>query len=117
MEEEGSEESDLGDEFLGEFEKLSRKDYRIDEILDDTYHDLNTIVAFLKELRSLGPQQDERLPCGRVHQANRHPGLLPHGISHRFGQLDHDHLLLLFVDGPALRCRGFLMAAAQSAPC
>jgi superfamily II DNA or RNA helicase len=61
VEEEGSEESDLGDEFLGEFEKLSRKDYRIDEILDETYHDLDTIVDFLKELRSLGPEHDDKL--------------------------------------------------------
>src|SRR5204863_6986160 len=61
VEEEGSEESDLGDEFLGEFEKLSRKDYRINEILDDTYHDLDTIVDFLKELRSLGPEHDDKL--------------------------------------------------------
>jgi len=60
-EEEGSEESDLGDEFLGEFEKLSRNAYRVDEILDDTYHDLDTIIDFLKELRKLGPTHDDKL--------------------------------------------------------
>jgi superfamily II DNA or RNA helicase len=60
-EEEDSEESDLADEFLEEFTKLSRQDFRIEDILEDTYHDLDTIVDFLEYLRDRGPEHDDKL--------------------------------------------------------
>jgi superfamily II DNA or RNA helicase len=60
-EEEEAEENELGDEFLGEFEKLPRHLYRIDDIFDDTYHDLDTVVDFLQYLRTRGPDQDDKL--------------------------------------------------------
>jgi len=60
-EEEESEESDLGDEFLEEFEKLDRNEFRIDDIFNETYRDLGTIVEFLQELRALGPEHDDKL--------------------------------------------------------
>ncbi len=53
QEDETSEESDLGDEFLEDFEAISREDYKVDEIFDETYSDLETVVDFLEEMQRL----------------------------------------------------------------
>ena len=60
-EEEFSEESELGDEFIDDFEPLPREDYKIDEIFDETYSDLETVVDFLEEIKGLGPAHDDKL--------------------------------------------------------
>ena len=60
-EEEMSEESELGDEFMEDFERLPRNEYNIDEILDETYSDLETVVDFLEEIQHLGPLHDDKL--------------------------------------------------------
>jgi superfamily II DNA or RNA helicase len=59
--EENSEESDLGDEFIDDFEAISRVDYKIDEIVNETYSDLETIVDFLEEMQRLDPSHDDKL--------------------------------------------------------
>lgn len=60
-EDEGSEENELGDDFLDDFEKLSREDYKVDEIFDETYSDLETVVDFLEELSRLDATHDDKL--------------------------------------------------------
>lgn len=61
--EESSEETEatLGDEFLDKFEPLDRKSYRVDEIFNDTYSDLETLVDFLEELKTFTPAHDDKL--------------------------------------------------------
>jgi superfamily II DNA/RNA helicase len=54
-------EETLGDEFLDAFEALDRKTYRVDEIFDDTFDDLETLVDFLEELKKFTPAQDDKL--------------------------------------------------------
>lgn len=61
IEDEYSEESDLGDEFLDEFEALSRDDFKVDEIFDETYSDLETVVDFLEEMQRLDASHDDKL--------------------------------------------------------
>lgn len=59
--EEFSEESNLGDEFADDFEPLPRDSYKMDEIFNETYSDLETIVDFLEEMQRLGPKHDDKL--------------------------------------------------------
>ncbi len=42
---------------------LSRKDYKVDEILEDCFNDLNQIADFLNELRKFKPANDDKLRC------------------------------------------------------
>lgn len=60
-EEEAAEENDLEDAFGDDFDPLPRDSFRIDEILDETYSDLETVVDFLEELQRLGPEHDDKL--------------------------------------------------------
>jgi len=60
-EEEESEESDLGEEFLDSFTAIARENYKIDEIFNETYSDLETIVDFLEEMQRLDPSHDDKL--------------------------------------------------------
>jgi superfamily II DNA or RNA helicase len=60
-EEEASEESDLGEEYVDNFETLSRDQYKIEEIFADTYSDLETVVDFLEEMQRLNPSHDDKL--------------------------------------------------------
>jgi superfamily II DNA or RNA helicase len=62
-EEEVSEESyeSLGDEFLDHFEALDRKLYKVDDIFDDTFDDLETLADFLEEQRKFTPAHDDKL--------------------------------------------------------
>ena len=61
QDEESSEESELGDEFLEDFAPISRENYKIDEIFDETYSDLETVVDFLEEMQRLNPEHDDKL--------------------------------------------------------
>ncbi len=54
-------EETLGDEFLDSFEPLDRQTYRVDEIFDDTFDDLDTLVKFLEELKTFTPAHDDKL--------------------------------------------------------
>jgi superfamily II DNA or RNA helicase len=62
-EEDQSEEADseLADEFADHFPPLERDNYKMAEIFADTYGDMDTIVAFLVELRALDPSHDDKL--------------------------------------------------------
>jgi superfamily II DNA/RNA helicase len=64
QEEDESEETDtseLGDEFLDDFEVLSRDNYDLPEIFDETYADLEQLVDFLEELKTFDAGHDNKL--------------------------------------------------------
>lgn len=48
-------------EFLEAVEKLERKDYRVEEIIAETFLDLDQIVSFLEETRQFEPEHDDKL--------------------------------------------------------
>lgn len=60
-EEEDAEEDLITEEMLERVEYLSRDEYNVPEILDDTYSDLDQIVQFLNELRKFEPKHDDKL--------------------------------------------------------
>ncbi|HAM49929.1 MAG TPA: helicase [Nitrospiraceae bacterium] len=51
----------ITDEMLEEVEELSRDEYKIDEMLSETFLDLNEISDFLKELQKFKPSHDDKL--------------------------------------------------------
>lgn len=53
--------SDLGDEFMDDFDVLDRKNYEISQIFDETYADLEQLVDFLEELKSFDARHDHKL--------------------------------------------------------
>lgn len=48
-------------EMLEAVEKLDESEYRVDEILDETFDDLDQIVRFLAEARKFKPSHDDKL--------------------------------------------------------
>jgi superfamily II DNA/RNA helicase len=58
---EDAEEDIIDAEMLEKIEELSRDDYKVDEILDETYLDLDELSAFLKELKQFKPAHDDKL--------------------------------------------------------
>lgn len=61
-EDDGDETSDaLGGEYLDHFYELPRTTYRVDDIIDDTFDDLETLVDFLEELKRLKTDHDDKL--------------------------------------------------------
>jgi hypothetical protein len=48
-------------EMLDEIEELNPDDYKLDEILAETFLDLDQIVMFLEELRRFKPEHDDKL--------------------------------------------------------
>lgn len=61
QDEEDSEESELEDEYADDFQPLDRTKYRIDEIFDETYSDLEQVVDFLEELKTFDASHDNKL--------------------------------------------------------
>lgn len=59
--EENAEDDVLPVEFLEAAEVLSRTDFRVDEILDETYLDLDQLETFLSELEHFSPSKDDKL--------------------------------------------------------
>lgn len=60
--EEPVEDEDLiTDEMLDVVEELKRDDYKVEEILQESYLDLDQIAKFLEELRKFKPSQDDKL--------------------------------------------------------
>ena len=51
----------ITEEMLEEIEYLNRDEYKVDEILADTYLDLNEICDFLEELQKFKPHHDDKL--------------------------------------------------------
>jgi SNF2 family DNA or RNA helicase len=61
-EEDQSEEgAELADEYADHFTPLERAHYKLDEILDDTFEDMETLVDFLDELKRFAPDNDNKL--------------------------------------------------------
>jgi superfamily II DNA or RNA helicase len=48
-------------EFLELFETLPRDEYDVDQIMDETYSDLEQLVRFLQETRKFEPKHDDKL--------------------------------------------------------
>jgi hypothetical protein len=51
----------ITDEMLEDIEELSRRDYKVEEILAETFLDLDQIVEFLDELKKFKPAHDDKL--------------------------------------------------------
>jgi hypothetical protein len=51
----------IDEEMLEDIEELSREEYKVEEILAETYLDLDQIVEFLKELKKFKPSNDDKL--------------------------------------------------------
>ncbi len=51
----------ITEEMLDEIEELSPEIYRVDEILDETFLDLDQIAYFLEELQKFKPDHDDKL--------------------------------------------------------
>ena len=51
----------VDDEMLEAVEELSPDEYKVDEILAETYLDLNQIIEFLRELKKFKPANDDKL--------------------------------------------------------
>ena len=51
----------ISDEMLEDVDYLSRDEYRVEEIRDDTYLDLDQVCEFLRELRKFKPRNDDKL--------------------------------------------------------
>ncbi|MFC2076849.1 C-terminal helicase domain-containing protein, partial [candidate division KSB1 bacterium] len=49
------------EEMLGEIEELSPDEYKVGEILNETYLDLDEILKFLRELKRFKPSNDDKL--------------------------------------------------------
>jgi superfamily II DNA or RNA helicase len=61
QDEDDAEESDLEDEYADDFVPLDRKQFRIDEIFDESYSDLEQVVDFLEELKTFNAGHDNKL--------------------------------------------------------
>src|SRR5581483_290188 len=49
------------DEMLDDVEELPRNEYKVEEILAETFLDLDQIVEFLDELKKFKPSNDDKL--------------------------------------------------------
>ena len=61
FDEEQQDEDIIDDEMLEAIEELSRDEYKIDEILAETFLDLDQIIDFLRELKKFKPANDDKL--------------------------------------------------------
>ena len=60
-EEENADEDIVTDEMLEAIECLSRDEYKVEEILEDTFLDLDQIAEFINELKKFKPKHDDKL--------------------------------------------------------
>lgn len=61
LSEEEPDEDIVDQEMLDEIEPLSRDDYKVDEIVNEAYLDLDEIIRFLTELKRFKPASDDKL--------------------------------------------------------
>jgi superfamily II DNA or RNA helicase len=60
-EEEDADEDVVTEEMIDAAEQLSRDDYKVEEILSETFLDMDLVVDFLKELQKFKPAHDDKL--------------------------------------------------------
>jgi superfamily II DNA or RNA helicase len=78
----GEEEEDediVTPEMLDAVDELSRNEYKVDEIIDETLADLYSIADFLKELQKFKPEQDDKLKA-LIKLLNSDPILKKHKV-------------------------------------
>jgi hypothetical protein len=56
-----SEEDLVSPELLAQFEKLDRKEYDVNEMIQETYSDLDNLIGFLQETKKFQPKHDDKL--------------------------------------------------------
>ncbi len=61
LEELEQEEDVISEELLNSVEQLNRSEYRVDEIIEKTYLDLNQVVKFLNETKKFKPSNDDKV--------------------------------------------------------
>lgn len=66
-------------ELLDQAEELSRDEYKIKEILADTFEDLDQLAQFLIELQDLTPERDDKLQT-LIQLLRTHPLLSKHKV-------------------------------------
>ena len=59
--EDDADEDLITEEMLEAVDQLSRDEYKVDDMLDDTFDDLSTICDFLNELKKFKPKNDDKL--------------------------------------------------------
>lgn len=59
--EEDQDEDIVSEELLESIEKLDREEYKVEEIIDETYLDLDQIAKFLEETKRFNPKSDDKL--------------------------------------------------------
>lgn len=77
--EEDADDDVLPPEFLEVAEVLSRSEYRVAEIVDETYLDLEALGTFLDDLRGLTPAHDDKLQVLK-ELLTKHPLLKKHKV-------------------------------------
>ncbi len=60
-EEEDADEDVVSEEMLEDVEELNRKEYKVEEILDECFDDLDQVAEFLDELRKFKSSHDDKL--------------------------------------------------------
>ena len=55
------EDEELADEYADKFIPIERENYKVDEMFDDTFDDMQTLVDFIEELKSFTPEHDSIL--------------------------------------------------------
>ncbi len=69
----------VSEEMLEDIDYLPRDEYRVEDILADTFLDLDEIIAFLRELQKFKPQNDDKLKA-IVKLLNTDPVLKEHKV-------------------------------------
>jgi superfamily II DNA or RNA helicase len=67
-------EDQVSEELLAEFEELQRAEYKVDEILNETYLDMDQLIEFLDELKKFKPSHDDKLKA-LIKLLKSHPQL------------------------------------------
>lgn len=69
----------ISDELLAETPVLSRDEYDVDEIVEQTFFDLNQLIEFLEELKKFEPKHDDKLRA-LLNQLKKDPVLKKHKV-------------------------------------
>ena len=66
--EEIEDDASLPVELIENVEKLSRKEYRVEEILDETFLDMDQLIVFLDEMEDFSVTQDDKVQTLKFRQ-------------------------------------------------